>query len=183
MIKKNGQVYDAATYTKLFTNADWEPIGNTQPKAFGGFSNRISYKDITFSITGAYQWGGDKLVSDAIIAKYSNTINRNLSVNAMDYWKNPGDIVTQPAPGNNTLISNMSKYVYDATYIKISNINLSYNVPLQNTFLDGLTVFGDVSNVLYWYKEKSPRGMNGIREFSYTYPQARTISMGINAKF
>jgi TonB-linked SusC/RagA family outer membrane protein len=183
MVKKNGQVYDAATYNKLFTNADWEPIGNTQPKAFGGFSNRISYKDITFSITGAYQWGGDKLVTDVIVAKYSNTINRNLSVNAIDYWKNPGDIVTQPAPGNNTLISNMSKYVYDATYIKISNINLSYNVPLKNTFLDALTVFGDVSNALYWYKEKSPKGMNGIREFSYTYPQARTISMGINAKF
>ncbi|SHG79164.1 SusC/RagA family TonB-linked outer membrane protein [Flavobacterium johnsoniae] len=183
MIKKNGQVYDAATYNKLFTNADWEPIGNTQPKAFGGFSNRISYKDITFSITGAYQWGGDKLVTDVIVAKYSNTINRNLSVNAIDYWKNPGDIVTQPAPGNNTLISNMSKYVYDATYIKISNINLSYNVPLKNAFLDALTVFGDVSNALYWYKEKSPKGMNGIREFSYTYPQARTISMGINAKF
>ncbi|NWL01482.1 SusC/RagA family TonB-linked outer membrane protein [Flavobacterium collinsii] len=183
MIKKNGQVYDAATYARLFTNADWEPIGNTQPKAFGGFSNRISYNDITLSITGAYQWGGSKLVSDEIIAKYRNTINRNLSVNAMDYWKNPGDIVTQPAPGNNTLIPNMSKYVYDATYIKISNINLSYNVPLKNTFLDALTLFGDVSNALYWYKEKSPKGMNGIREFSYTYPQARTISMGINAKF
>jgi len=183
MIKKDGQVYDAATYAKLFTNADWEPIGDRQPKAFGGFSNRISYNDITLSITGAYQWGGDKLVSDEIIAKYRNTINRNLSVNAYDYWRNPGDIVTQPSPGNNTLISNMSKNVYDATYIKISNINLSYNVPLKNIFIDALTVFGDVSNVLYWYKEKSPRGMNGIREFYYTYPQARTISMGINAKF
>lgn len=183
MIKKDGQVYDAATYAKLFTNADWQPIGNTQPKAFGGFSNRISYNDITLSVTGAYQWGGDKLVSDEIVAKYRNTINRNLSVNAYDYWRNSGDIATQPSPGNNTLISNMSKYVYDATYIKISNINLSYNVPVKSKFLEALTVFGDVSNVLYWYKEKSPKGMNGIREFSYTYPQARTISMGINAKF
>ena len=183
MIKKDGQVYDAATYSKLFTNADWEPIGNTQPKAFGGFSNRISYNDITLSITGAYQWGGNKLVSDDIVAKYRTTINRNLSVNAYDYWRNPGDIVTQPSPGNNTLIPNMSKYVYDATYIKISNINLSYNVPVKNNFLDALTVFGDVSNAFYWYKQKSPKGMNGIREFSYTYPQARTISMGINAKF
>lgn len=184
LIRKNGQVYDAATYSQLFTNADWEPIGNTQPKAFGGFSNRFLLNDnITLSITGAFQWGGDKLVTDDIIGKYRITSNRNMSTNAYDYWRNPGDIATQPAPSNNTLIANMSKYVFDATYIKISNINLSYNVPVKNTFLDNLTVFADVSNVLYWYKEKSPSGMNGIRELSYTYPQARTISCGINTKF
>ncbi|WP_244285466.1 SusC/RagA family TonB-linked outer membrane protein [Flavobacterium araucananum] len=183
LIKKNGQIYDAATYNRLFTNADWEPIGDSQPKAFGGFSNKFTLNNITLSITGAFQWGGDKLVSDQIISKYSTTSNRNMSVNAYDYWRNQGDIVTQPTPSNNTLLANMSKYVYDATYIKINNINLSYNVPLKNTFLDTLTVFADVSNALYWYKEKSPSGMNGIREFNYTYPQARTISCGINTKF
>ncbi|HEX8015538.1 MAG TPA: SusC/RagA family TonB-linked outer membrane protein, partial [Flavobacterium sp.] len=165
------------------TNADWEPIGDTQPKAFGGFSNRFTLNNITLSVTGAFQWGGDKLISDEMISKPRTTSNRNMSVNAYDYWRNQGDVVSQPAPSNNTLLSNMSKYVYDATYIKISNINLSYNVPLKNTFLDALTVFADVSNALYWYKEKSPAGMNGIREFNYTYPQARTISCGINTKF
>ena len=167
----------------MFTNADWEPIGDSQPKAFGGFSNIITYKDLTLSVNGSFQLGGDKLVSDEIISKYSITSNRNMSVNAYDYWRNQADIATQPAPSNNTLLSNMSKYVYDATYIKINNINLSYNVPVKNTFLDTLTIFADVSNALYWYKEKSPSGMNGIREFSYNYPQARTISCGINTKF
>ncbi|MDR6762191.1 TonB-linked SusC/RagA family outer membrane protein [Flavobacterium sp. 2755] len=183
LIKKNGQVYDAVTYNRLFTNADWEPIGDSQPKAFGGFSNSITFKDITLSVNGSFQLGGDKLVSDEIISKYSITSNRNMSVNAYDYWRNQGDVATQPAPSNNTLLSNMSKYVYDATYIKINNINLSYNVPVKNTFLDTLTIFADVSNAFYWYKEKSPSGMNGIREFSYNYPQARTISCGINTKF
>ncbi|MCV9927062.1 SusC/RagA family TonB-linked outer membrane protein [Flavobacterium sp. LS1R49] len=184
LIKKNGQIYDSATYKSLFSVSDWEPIGDQQPKAFGGFSNRFSFNNsITLSITGAFQWGGDKLISDQIISKYSTTSNRNMSVNAYDYWRNPGDIVSQPTPSNNNLLVNMSKYVYDASYIKISNINLSYNVPVKNTFLDSLTVFADVSNVLYWYKEKSPSGMNGIQELSYTYPQARTISCGINTKF
>lgn len=184
LIKKNGQIYDAATYDSLFTNADWEPIGDTQPKAFGGFSNVFSFNNrISLSINGSFQWGGDKLVSDDIIGKYRITSNRNMSVNAYDYWRNQGDIVSQPSPSNNTLIANMSKYVYDATYIKINNINLSYNVPVKNTFIDSLNIFGDVSNAFYWYKQKSPKGMNGIQEFSYIYPQARTISLGINTKF
>ncbi|TDW51882.1 TonB-linked SusC/RagA family outer membrane protein [Flavobacterium sp. 270] len=184
LVNKGGQIYDAATYNQTFTAADWEPIGDTQPKAYGGFSNSFSFNNrITLGITGAFQLGGDKLVSDDIIAKYRTTSNRNMSVNAFDYWRNQGDVVAQPTPSNNTLLPNLSKYVYDATYVKISNINLSYNVPLKNTFLDALTVFADVSNALYWYKEKSPAGMNGIREFNYTYPQARTISCGINTKF
>lgn len=168
----------------MFTNADCEPIGDTQPKAFGGFSNSFSFNNrITLSINSSFQWGGDKLVSDDIIGKYRITSNRNMSVNAYDYWRNQGDIVSQPSPSNNTLIANMSKYVYDATYIKINNINLSYNVPVKNTFIDSLNIFGDVSNAFYWYKQKSPKGMNGIQEFSYIYPQARTISLGINTKF
>lgn len=184
LIRKNGQIYDAPTYRSLFTETDWEPIGDLQPKAFGGFSNSFSFNNsITLMVTGAFQLGGDKLISDEIISKYSNLSNRNMSVNAYDYWRNQGDIVSQPAPNRNTLLPNLSKYVYDATYIKISNINLSYNVPLKKTFLDSLVVFADVSNAFYWYKEKSPSGMNGIRELSFTYPQARTISCGINTKF
>ncbi len=128
--------------------------------------------------------GGDYLVDNSLISKYNITSNRNLSVNAYDYWRNQGDVVSQPLViSNTTLIPNLSKFLYDATYLKISNINLSYNVPIKKTFLDALSVFVDVSNAMYWYKDKSPSGMNGIREFNFTYPQARTISLGFNTKF
>ena len=184
LVQKNGQVYDAKTYNDLFTIADWEPIGDKQADAYGGFYNNFTfYNNLTLSIRGDYQIGGDFLVSSVLIDQYNVTTNRNLSVNAYDYWRNPGDNVTQSAVTLSPIISNLTKYVYDATYIRISNVNLSYNVPLKNTFLDALSVFADATNVAYWYKEKSPKGMNGIREYSYIYPQARTISLGVNAKF
>lgn len=185
LLEKDGQVYDAATYRSLFDSSDWVPIGNSQPKAFGGFNNSITInKNIVFSVRGAFQLGGDFLADNSLISKYNITSNRNLSVNAYDYWRNQGDLVSQPlVTSTTTIVPNMSKYLYDATYLKINNINLSYNVPLKNTFLDALSIFIDVSNVVYWYKEKSPSGMNGIREFNFSYPQARTISCGINTKF
>ncbi|GAA3768215.1 SusC/RagA family TonB-linked outer membrane protein [Flavobacterium ginsengiterrae] len=184
LVQKNGKVYDAKTYNDLYTIADWEPIGDKQADAYGGFYNNFTfYNNLTLSIRGDYQIGGDFLVSDALVDKYSNTSNRNLSVNAYDYWRNPGDNVSQSAVTASPLLPNLSKYIYDATYIRISNVNLSYSVPLKNSFLDALSVFADATNVAYWYKEKSPKGMNGIREYSYTYPQARTISLGVNAKF
>lgn len=184
LVEKNGKIYDAKTYSDLYTIADWEPIGDKQADAYGGFYNDFTFFDkLTLSIRGEYQIGGDFFVSDALVDKYSNTFNRNLSVNAYDYWRNPGDVVSQAAVTSSPLMSNLSKYVYDATYVRISNINLSYNVPIKNTFLNHLSVFADASNVAYWYKEKSPKGMNGIREYSFAYPQARTISLGVNAKF
>ncbi|WP_433763483.1 SusC/RagA family TonB-linked outer membrane protein [Flavobacterium ginsenosidimutans] len=184
LVTKNGQVYDLVTYRTLFSAADWEPIGDTQAKAYGGFYNNFTfYNNLVLSVRGDFQVGGDFFASDVLIDKYSNTSNRNLSVNADDHWRNPGDIVSQSAVAGSPVTSNLSKYVYDATYLRISNINLSYNVPIKNIFLDTLSVFADATNVLYWYKEKSPKGMNGIREFSFTYPQARTISLGVNAKF
>lgn len=184
LLEKDGKVYDAATYKSLYTNADWVPIGDKQADAYGGFNNNFTInKNIVLSIRGAFQIGGDYLVQDVLIDKYSNTLNRNLSVNAYDHWRQPGDIVTQSSVSISPVNANLSKYVYDATFLKINNINLSYNVPLKNTFLDTLAVFADASNVWYWYKEKSPKGMNGIRELNYSYPQARTISIGMNAKF
>ncbi|WP_433829991.1 SusC/RagA family TonB-linked outer membrane protein [Flavobacterium anhuiense] len=184
LIQKNGQVYDVKMYNDLFTIADWEPIGDKQADAYGGFYNTFTfYNNLTLSIRGDYQIGGEFLASNLLIDQYNNTSNRNLSVNAYDYWRKPGDNVTQSAATLSPILPNLSKYIYDATYIRISNINLSYNVPLKNTFLDSLAVFADATNVAYWYKEKSPKGMNGIREYSYIYPQARTISLGVNAKF
>ncbi|KJD37282.1 TonB-dependent receptor [Tamlana sedimentorum] len=185
LLEKDGQVYDAVTYNNLFDSADWEPIGDTQPDAYGGFNNSFKFKNLSLSIRGSFQIGGDFLVEDELIAKYSNTSNRNLSVNAYDYWRNQGDIALQPiVTNNNPTISNYSKYLYDNTYLKLSNINLTYNFPLNSVkFLNNLSVFLDVSNVGYWYEDKSPYDRNGIREFKFNYPQARTISMGINGKF
>ncbi|MRX68510.1 TonB-linked outer membrane protein, SusC/RagA family [Flavobacterium resistens] len=184
LLEKDGKIYDAATYKSLYTNADWVPIGDKQADAYGGFNNNFTInKNIVLSIRGAFQIGGDFMVQDVLIDKYSNTLNRNLSVNAYDHWRQPGDLVSQSSVSSSPINANLSKYIYDATFLKISDVNLSYNVPLKKTFLDNLTVFADASNVWYWYKEKSPKGMNGIREFNYTYPQARTISIGMNAKF
>lgn len=184
LVEKNGKIYDTKTYNELYTIADWEPIGDKQADAYGGFYNNFTFNNnLTLSIRGDFQIGGEFLASNLLIDQYNNTSNRNLSVNAYDYWRTPGDNVSQPAVTSAPILPNLTKYLYDATYIRISNINLSYNVPLNNSFLSSLSVFTDASNVAYWYKEKSPEGMNGIREFSYTYPQARTISLGVNAKF
>lgn len=49
--------------------------------------------------------------------------------------------------------------------------------------LKDANIFVDITNVLYWYKEKSPIGRNGIREMRYLYPEMRTWSIGFRVGF
>ncbi len=187
LINYDGKIYDATTYYNTFDSDDWEPVGNTQPDFYGGFCTNLMFKKrLKLSVRGSYKYGNDKLVDDDLISKYAILNNRNLSVNAYDYWKQAGDYATQPiVNSSNPILPNMSKYVYDASYFKINNINLAYQLPVDqwHMFLKNLTVNFDVSNVATFYKQKSPEGKNGIQEFYYTYPQSRIWSVGVSASF
>ncbi|WP_326983167.1 SusC/RagA family TonB-linked outer membrane protein [Chryseobacterium sp. MYb264] len=181
----NGEIKDAGQFTASNTS-QYTVIGNSQPDFTGGLSNRISYKNVSLSFLINFEWGGDVLVGSELIDKYNNLINRNMSVNALDYWTAPGDIAENRKPTSKTTIANSSKYIYDNSYIKLQNINLNYQLPLRkikNNFIKSASIFIDCTNVLYWYKEKSPAGKNGIREFRYLYPEMRTFSFGFRANF
>lgn len=186
LILKDGQIMDSRTYYDNYETSDAEPIGNTQPKLYGGFGSTFYYKNLSLSIRGSYKYGADKLVSRDLISNYRITTNRNLSVNAYDFWRGPGDIATQQAPSDNDIIlANSSKYLYDTSHLKLNCINLGYNASVEkfNIGIKTVAVNINVTNPIIFYKEKSPEGKNGIKEFMYTYPQARTWTMGLNASF
>ncbi|WP_312389266.1 SusC/RagA family TonB-linked outer membrane protein [Chryseobacterium sp.] len=185
MYMVNGEVKDAGQFTTSDTS-QYTIIGNSQPDFNGGLSNTIRYKNLSLSFLINFEWGGDALIAPELIDKYSNLINRNMSVNALDYWTAPGDIAENKKPTSKATIVNSSKYIYDNSYIKLQNINLNYQLPLRkikNSFIKNASIFVDCTNVLYWYKEKSPADKNGIREFKYTYPEMRTFSFGFRANF
>ncbi len=185
---KNGQLYDAATYTSLFNSADWEVIGDTQPDFFGGIQNNFTFfSNLTLAIRASFRYGDEILIQDELESNYRILVNRNMSVNALDRWQNQGDIAQNPrvAP-DNPVVPNSSRFIHDASHIKIQNINLNYQFPvekLKSKWIKGLAFSVDVSNVIYFYKEKSLRGRNGIAEYSNLYPEARTITLGFQTSF
>lgn len=181
-----GEMMDATTYRARYGNDAWEPIGDRQADHYGGFSNLMSWRGFSLGVRGTYQWGADFIVQDDLISNYNITVNRNLSVNAYDYWRGPGDYALQPVvTRNNPVIPNLSKFVYDASFFKLSNLNFGYRLSLDDNFLGvkSLSLSMDVTNVLYWYRVPSPEGRNGIREFRFTYPEARTWSMAFKMSF
>lgn len=179
----NGDVREETFTSK---SSEYEIIGDTQPDAIGGLRNVIGYKNFNLSFNLTFEIGGDELLSNEYIDKFNILLNRNTSVNALDYWSPVNSNADIHKPDRVVPKSNTSKYVYDKTNIKLRNINLSYKLPLKkekSSFLKDANIFVDITNVLYWYKEKSPIGRNGIREMRYLYPEMRTWSIGFRVGF
>lgn len=181
----NGEVKDTSQFSP---NEDtFSIIGNSQPDAIGGMNNNLMFKNFSLSFLINFEIGGDILLPQEMIDQYKIIGNRNMSVNALDYWTTPGQTASNhiPSRGNPT-IPNSTKYLYDNTFVKLQNINLSYRLPLERhnkNLIKNATIFIDCTNVLYWYKEKSPHDKNGVREFRYLYPEMRIFSFGFRVNF
>ena len=181
----NGEIKDANQFS---ANTDtYSIIGDSQPDAIGGMNNMFTFKNFSLSFLINFEIGGDILIEDEIIDQHRILGNRNMSVNALDYWTTPGvEAVNHIPKNNNQIIPNSTKFLYDNTFVKLQNVNIGYKIPLERnerSFIKNATIFMDCTNVLYWYKEKSPADRNGIKEFRYIYPEMRTFSFGFRANF
>lgn len=183
---QNGQKVDA---NKLNTSSDqWQILGNTQPDAFGGLTNNFRFaKRFNLSFQINFEIGGDILINPELLDQYRILLNRNMSVNALDFWSPDNPNAPNHVPKNNAkIVSNSTKYLYNNTNVKLQNINLGYSIPIKKGkegFIKTADIFCDITNVAYWYKQKSPQDRNGIREFRYLYPEMRTISFGFKMNF
>ena len=81
-----------------------------------------------------------------------------------------------------------TNWMYDAGYLRIKNITLGYNIPVKGKVLNRLRVYASCDNVYMWdsyYPGFSPEAAtqdNASADWG-AYPQARTLSFGLNATF
>jgi len=181
----DGVAKDANTIT--LSTANWKMIGNSQPDATGGMRNSFTFKDFNLSFLINFELGGDQLVVGELIDQHRILLNRNMSINAYDYWSPTNPNASNHIPkNNNKIVPNSTKFLYDNTFVKFQNVNLSYRLPLRpvrSFVFKEASIFLDATNLGYWYRQKSPAGKNGIREFRYLYPEMRTVSLGFRMNF
>ncbi len=159
-------------------------LGDRLPTVHGGFINNFNYKGLTLTINLLYSIGAKKIISYENENNGRNLQNRNQSVNLLDRWQKPGDITSIPKLSTlrNPIVSNSSRYIYDDTYLKLSNVSLAYALPKSVTGkMKGIrmSVFLNGTNLFYWYKQKSPEGRNGIKEYKFDFPEAQSYTWGL----
>lgn len=158
--------------------SDWEKIGNANPDAILGWSNSMNYKNWNLSFAMRAGLGGDVLNSYRLYDESWQTLG--LKNVAHTQYENPEFI------GN---ITYSSKYIEDASFLKLDNVTIGHNFKIKSEYISSLNIFASAQNLftITNYKGIDPEvnlgGIEpGIDGLSY-YPRTTSISLGLNVKF
>ena len=177
--------------TGIFNIQNSYVIGDRLPQMVGGFLNSFELYGFVVNVLFTYEWGADKLVNYRNEWNGNNLDNRNQSVNLMDRWREPGDITTIPrlsriARSGIRFVPNSSRYVYDETHIKLANVSVIYALPkkiARAIKATNISIAANGTNLFYWYRNDSPDGRNGIREYRFSFPEAQAFTLGLRANW
>ena len=159
--------------------SEWVNLGNAYPWASLGWSNSVSWKNLTLSASLRASLGGK--VFNQMRAVYENITNLGIN-NVLGSW------LDEPEYTGKVVYSD--KYLEDATYVKLDNVTLNYNLPLkENKIVKNVDVYLSGQNLLVitGYSGVDPEvGLTGltpgIEGLSY-YPRTRVFTLGVNVKF
>ena len=115
----------------VITEADRDFIGNGMPKVNFGLNARVEYKGFDLSVA-TYGAAGFKALDYLDIALHSTLGLTNKSTDMLDSWTPENPNASQPRVlyASNNSISNdyfSDRFLQDATYLKIANVELGYN--------------------------------------------------------
>jgi hypothetical protein len=165
----------------------------TVPDFYGGFGTTIKFRGFDFTANFTYQIGGkqfDSAYASFMTTPTDNHGGWNIHVDALNAWTptNTGTDVPRWNYGDLNTGNTQTRFLTDASYLNLQNINLGYTLPkafTQKFQVSSLRVYASAENVYYWSKRK---GFDPRQSFSETanatrYSPMRTISGGITVTF
>jgi len=160
-------------------------FGSSEPIYTGSFGTDISYKG--FNLSAMFTFAGDyyRFNNQTFFQENVNFNNYNMSTIMSTIWQNPGDVTDIQGKQYNREFS--SKDIENASYTRLRNVTLSYNVAqniLERTkFFNGIRIYAQGQNLYTWtnFTGFDPEDDNNIA--GYEYPTPVTFTLGFDLKF
>jgi hypothetical protein len=178
-------------------------LGDYQPDWTGGFSTTLSYQNFTATALIDGQKGGDIWSLSNLFGLYSGIFQETAEGNIRQLGITPQGVLENGEPFTETIrakpffqsqFGNPGIQLYDASYIKLREVTLSYRMPTQwfvNTPIQGLNVslFGRNLATLLKYTPnfdptavtRSSTNLQGIE--AGQVPPTRTMGMRVRLDF
>lgn len=161
-------------------------FGTWDPPYTGGFFTSATWKGFTADVFFSFAQEFYRYNSEEYYTLNSNQyVTSNQSRKWLNRWRKPGDITDQPAFTETRTFT--SRDVQDASYIRLRNVQLTYNIPaeiLKRTRVFQSAMIYVQGQNLYTFTSWSgfdPEDNNGTAFFEY--PAARTITAGVRVQF
>ena len=128
---------------------DMQVIGDPNPDFYGNIFTSLTYKRLRLDVNFSYSVGNDAYnYLRSQLEGGSRFLNQSVTmVNRWSYEGQTTDIpvATWEDPMGNARFSD--RWIEDASYLRLKTITLSYELPINNTFIHGLTFWGQANNV------------------------------------
>ncbi|MEQ9204190.1 MAG: TonB-dependent receptor [Cyclobacteriaceae bacterium] len=176
-------------------------LGSSIPDYYGGFSNTFSYKGLSVDLLFQYQMGAEAFNSDLYNLAYSGSTPDNQLRTELNRWQNPGDVTNVPIAYEGGVVAGFDtqfggqatgRYVSDASYIRLKQLNISYLLPTKVTDvlkMKQIRLFANATNLITWtkYTGVDPEvvlnnNQDGLSAYG-VYPVGKQYTAGINVKF
>lgn len=180
-------VYEDLNKDGEITADDRKKIGNPNPDFTFGITNSFGFKNFDLSIFLQGVVGND-IFNGTNIYLASGIGEDNQLAFMADRWKQPGDVTDIPKEGDQL---KSSRFIENGSFMRIKSVTLGYNFPQQllkpvklktaRIYVSGQNLFtftaytGMDPEVNYYSNDNVVMGTD-----FFTYPQSRTIMVGIN---
>lgn len=174
------------------TSADLVIKGQASPKWTLGWNNTLSWKNWSLNIFFNAAIGYNRLNISRFTTASMNGVSRFVTLRdayfrGWDYVENKADAL-YPSISNtdNKSYANSDFWLEDASFVKLKNISLSYNIPRRVTKITGiqLTISAQDVFTLTKYKGMDPEVYSSYDGLDYgSYPVPRTFTFAVKLKF
>lgn len=185
--------YDAKGFIKYKSDTKVK-IGDPNPDFIFGINSGMSYRNFSFSVFLNGSQGNDVVNMSAVAFTVDNTNGQNkLKEVANNHWTPENTNAKYPLPHTGHIYRFSDRYVEDGSFIRVRNIELGYNLPVQKwTKMSNARIYISGQNILTLTKYSwvdpdvnSRGGANSLDQgIDYsTYPSAKSITAGVRLGF
>jgi TonB-linked SusC/RagA family outer membrane protein len=150
---KTGGSVITANGEKLLKD-DRQVIGDPNPDFYGTITNRFKLKRFAIDLLFTYSYGNDtynylrsQLESGATFYNQTRAMENR--------WTTEGQVTDIPRavygdPMKNNVFSD--RWIEDGSYLRLKTLTISYEIPVNSIYLQGITVWASANNLFTWTK-------------------------------
>jgi TonB-linked SusC/RagA family outer membrane protein len=175
-----------------FRNAEYVILGSGIPDFYGGFNTDLAYKNLSLALNFSYKAGGQ--LYDGANKDVADDGYYWERIRSQDYFENMWTASntggSMPKIDGNDLtdaIQYSSRHMHDASYLRLKNITLAYNLPdhlINRIGVSNVRVYANGTNLLTFskYKIADPE-VNQYATRGWETPFGKTYTFGIEFSF
>jgi hypothetical protein len=124
-------------------------IGDPNPDIYGNIYTRFNWKNWSLNATFRYSIGNDVYnYQRSLLEGGSRFYNQTTAM--LTRWTGENQQTNMPRisygdPMGNSRFSD--RWIEDGSYLRLSNVTLSYSIPIRSTYLQGITLWGGAYNL------------------------------------